>query len=147
MRNLFYFGGARRNRGFTLIELMIVVAIVAILAAIALPSYSRYAYRARRDEGQELLLRIAQAEERFYTAQNQYTANLADLGYSGTPVLSERGYYQASLATATSTSFTATATPLGVQADDACGALSITNAGNKQPDASDTAANSNGSCW
>lgn len=146
MPNLFYFGGARRNRGFTLIELMIVVAIVAILAAIAIPAYSRYAFRARRDEGQELLLRIAQAEERFYTAQNQYTSNLANLGYSST-VLSERGYYQVSVATPSTTSFTATATPQGVQASDACGALSITNAGDKQPDASDTSANSNGSCW
>ncbi|GAI02651.1 unnamed protein product, partial [marine sediment metagenome] len=52
------------KKGFTLIELMIVVAVIAILAAIAYPSYTRYVYRARRADGQDLLMRIAAAQER-----------------------------------------------------------------------------------
>lgn len=138
-----------RMRGFTLIELMIVVAIIAILAAIAYPAYSRYAYRARRADGQNLLMHLSTAEERYYSTYNAYTDDLTKLGYvSSNKVPSEKGYYSASVATASSSQiYTATATPQDAQADDACGALSIDNTGAKRPGKSDTAANSNGSCW
>lgn len=89
-----------RKRGFTLIEMMIVLAIIAILAAIAYPAYSRYAYRARRDDGKNLLMHIATAEERHYSTYNQYTDDLTDLGYaSENSVPSQKGYYTASVAT------------------------------------------------
>lgn len=54
-----------RPTGFTLIEVMIVVAIVAILAAIAYPSYSDYAFRTRRADGKEMMMRVASAQERY----------------------------------------------------------------------------------
>jgi type IV pilus assembly protein PilE len=139
-----------RSRGFTLIELMIVVAIIAILAAVAIPAYMRYAYRARRVDGQQLLLTIANAEERYYAVNNQYTTSVTNIGYTSGTATSNEGYYTATIAPATgSTSaqtFLATAAPQGAQSNDVCGSLSIDNAGNKLPNASSNL-NSNGNCW
>jgi type IV pilus assembly protein PilE len=64
----------QREAGFTLIELMVVVAIVAILAAIAYPSYERYVVRARRAEAQAMLWELMQQQERYYTQHNRYVA-------------------------------------------------------------------------
>lgn len=139
-----------RQRGFTLIELMIVVVIIAILAAIAIPAYGRYAYRARRADGQELLLRIANAQERYYATNNRYgtLGGTPGLGYAD-PAISEKGYYSVEMAFpgGSSSSFLATATAISSQENDACGALSIDNTGNKLPATTDTSHNSNGSCW
>lgn len=140
----------RRKRGFTLIELMIVVAIIAVLAAIAIPWWGRYTYRARRGDGQNLLMHIAQAEERYYTDYNYYPLSTSSLGYTGTPT-SEHGYYTATIvanpASSTGQGYIAKATPLAPQTGDACGTLSIDNTGQKLPAPTDTAANSNGNCW
>ncbi len=136
-----------RERGFTLIELMIVVVVIAILAAIAIPAYSRYAYRARREEGQELLLRIANAQERFYATNNHY-GTLAEVGFNTTT--SPQGYYSADIPASASTStqaFTVEAVPQNAQANDACGTLSIDTTGNKVPGPNDAVHNSNGKCW
>ncbi len=133
-----------RPYGFTLIELMVVIAIVAILAAIAIPNYSRYVQRTRRSDAQQILLQVAGAEERYYATYNSY-GSLAAVGFSGTPVYSANRYYQVSVPASGSTSFTATATPVssGPQASDGCTSLSINNAGAR------TAAGTtrNGSCW
>ncbi|WP_426702590.1 type IV pilin protein [Rhodanobacter sp. Col0626] len=135
--------GMGRSQGFTLLELMIVVAIIAILSAIAIPTYGRYAFRAHRVDGQELLLRVANAQERFYATNNVY-GGMTDIGY--TDPMSEKGYYSVSIdvpAASSSQSFTATATPQGGQAQDDCGNLTITNAGVKASSGTTT----NGSCW
>lgn len=137
-----------RARGFTLIELMIVVVIIAILAAIAIPAYGRYAYRAHRVDGQELLLRIANAQERHYSTNNRY-GSLDDIGYDS-PAASEKGYYSVSVqipAGSSSQSFVATAAPVGGQAKDVCGSLTINSAGVKAPGPASASLNSNGSCW
>lgn len=137
----------RRKRGFTLIELMVVVAIIAVLAAIAIPAYGRYAFRARRADGQEMLLRIANAQERYYATFNRYGA-LSDIGFSN-PAASEKGYYNVTLEIPAGNgeqSFIATAAAVGVQADDVCGALALNSVGAKTPGPGD-AANSNGNCW
>lgn len=141
----------KRLRGFTLIELMIVVVVVAILAAIAIPAWQRYAYRSRRPDGQELLIRIAQAEERYYTNYNRYPVSLSSIGFNTDPAPSEHGYYTATVALpagdAAGTGFIATAQPQGDQAADVCQSLSIDNTGDKQPDSTKAAQNTNGPCW
>ncbi|WP_323135307.1 type IV pilin protein [Dyella silvatica] len=130
-----------RMRGFTLVELMVVVAIVAILTAIAVPAYGRYGYRARRVDGQELLLRIANAQERYYATYNKY-GTLTDIGYTNTA--SEKGYYNAKITPAApGQSYEASAQPQSVQATDACASLTIDSTGKKAA----TGTASNGNCW
>jgi type IV pilus assembly protein PilE len=136
-----------RLRGFSLIELMVVVAVIAILAAIALPAYSRYAFRARRPDGQEILMRFANAQERYYATYNTYAADpIADLKF--TTATSEKGYYTVAISTTNiKTNYTATATPAGAQAGDVCGALSIDSTATKLPASTNTTKWSNGRCW
>lgn len=131
-----------KTKAFTLIELVIVVAIIAILAAIAFPSYTRYVERTRRADGREALMRIAAAQERFYTNKNTYTANLGDLSVPGA---SEKGYYNvAAVLGAGGQTYTLTATPVAPQNNDSCHELTINNTGMKGAP-SDTGAN--GACW
>ena len=130
------------QRGFTLIEVMIVVAIVAILAAIAYPSYSDYAFRTRRADGKEMMMRVASAQERYYTNLTNYATD-AQLGL-GTPPVSEKGYYTIGIALANSNqTYTLTATPATSQVGDKCGNLIMTNSGNKTMSGDE----SNGKCW
>ena len=133
-----------KGKGFTLIELLIVVAIVAILAAIAFPSYTRYVERTRRADGRELMMKIAAAQERFYTNRNRYTTNVAaDLGLGTT---SEKGYYTvaAGFVGGSDQTYVLTATPQAPQNNDSCKELTINNTGFKDAP-SDTGAN--GACW
>jgi type IV pilus assembly protein PilE len=118
-------------RGFTLIELMITVAVVAILSAIALPSYSRYVLRTGRTEGRNLLVSTAALQERFRYANPGYAPNLAALGI--TNAMSENNRYELSMSVAgtNNQTFTLTATPKNSQTSDTCGALTLTHAGVK----------------
>jgi type IV pilus assembly protein PilE len=115
-----------RMRGFTLVELMVTVAVVAIIAATALPSYRQYIRRANRVDATGALLRLAGNQERFYLQNNTYatqaqmgTAPPAGLGLEAT----ERGFYVLSMAPAAAgyaSGYTATATVAtgGSQHDD-----------------------------
>lgn len=140
----------RRGSGFTLLELMVVLVVMGVLAALAITSYSRYGFRARRADGQKLLMAIASAEERYYAQHNAY-ADLATIGYSTTATAtSENSFYTAAVTVTTintvaAQAFTATATPVpkGSQAKDTCGALTLTDTGTKGATGSTT----NGSCW
>jgi type IV pilus assembly protein PilE len=140
----------RSEGGFTLLELVIVVLVIAILSVIAVTSYNRYAFRARRADAKEILMRVANAQERYFATFNKYGTDpvTGDLKL-GSPT-SERGYYTVAISTTDITkNYTVTATPVTGQAQqkDACGALSIDSTGTKLPAASDGTKNSNGSCW
>ena len=125
----------KRHQGFTLIELMITVAIVGILAAVALPGYSRYIQKSRRNDAKTSLLDLASRQERFFTNNQAYTATPANLGYAGTfplgiPDPNAITYNVTVTISGTgSTSFSATATPINAQATDPCGSYTVNESG------------------
>ncbi len=121
-----------RQRGFTLIELMIVVVIIAILSAIAYPAYTHYVYKSRRSDAYAALNQDQAIFERCYAQYFSY----APTGGGSCPAIaatSPEGYYQISQpAAATSTTYKLTATAIGPQAGDTqCPSLSLDQAGNK----------------
>ena len=117
----------RKNKGITLMELMIVVAIVSILASVSFSQYAAYGERARRAEARAALLDAAALQERYYSDNNQFAA-LATVGISTS---TENNYYTLSMSLddANNQSFTLTATPANADAD--CTTLTFTNAGAK----------------
>jgi len=118
--------------GFTLIEMMIVVALIAILAAIVLPSYQDSVRKARRMDARGSLTAIAQLMERLNTEKNSYAS--ATLGNGTTdiyPATTENKHYTLALSNLAATTFTITATPAGGQAADPCGTYTLTQAGTR----------------
>ena len=111
---------ARPTRGFTLVELIIAVAVVGILAAVALPSYQAHIASSRRSDARSALLGVAQVLERYYTERGTYVG--ATLGSGGLyPSTSPQGFYTLSIASQDATSFSLTATRTGAQIGDKCG--------------------------
>ncbi len=136
------------HKGFTLLELMIVVVILSILAAIAYPSYRDQVLQARRVDGKSAVLEVAMAEERHYTKNKTYSGTLNDLSINSALKggKSTEGYYTLSLTVSDDRStFTITAAAAGTQADDtACKAMSINHKGEKK---SSNGAAATSQCW
>ncbi len=136
--------GFKPRFGFTLIELMITVAVIAILASIALPSYRNYVLKSGRAEAKTALLEGAQVLERCFTRFSAYDA--AGCATQRTAIdgeLGENGKYQLDIDTITPTTFTLTATPKGGQTDDKCGTYTLTHTGARSVDGDDSL----GDCW
>lgn len=136
-----------KRKGFTLIELMMVIAIIAFLSLLAYPSYVEQVRRSRRAQAQSDLLSVAQTLERFHTERNTYDGFAtgavlpADVGRS--PAAGPDIFYNLSLtAAATATAFTLQAVPIGDQAADRCGTLTIDQAGVRTPNSGATE-----DCW
>jgi len=120
-----------QQKGFSLIELMIVVAIVAILGAVAYPSYMNSITDARRTDAQAVLMEAAQYMERFYTENNRYdedtggTAVALPAQLAESPRDSGAKFYDLTVQASTRSTYTLRATPKNGQAGD--GFLEITN--------------------
>ena len=122
----------KESAGFTLIELMITVAIVGILAAIALPAYNQYIARGKRAEARAAILQAEGWLERFYTENNTYTTATGtnatfNSRYSSVPSSGAANYSVTLVVTAAS--FTITTAPLGSMSGDKCGSYLKTNVG------------------
>jgi type IV pilus assembly protein PilE len=143
----------RPGRGFTLIEILIAVAIVAIIAAVALPSYTAYVDRARRADARTQLLQAAQFMQRFYAANDQYEKDRAgndvatqipeDLKKS--PIDGSQLYSLTVVTSVAPAAYTLTMAPLvgSNMASDACGGFTITSAGRRGV----TGSKSRDECW
>jgi type IV pilus assembly protein PilE len=121
------------NLGFTLIELMVTVAIVAILASIALPSYQNYILQSRRAAGKAELLAAQQRLERAYTDLNHYGNAVTSIQQNASGVLgtSEGGFYQVISTSATASTYALSSIPQGGQAIDRCQTLTVDQADRK----------------
>ena len=131
-----------RQHGVSLLELMIVVAIVAIIGAFGYPSYMEHVVSTKRTAATSILLQVADRQQQFFMDNKSYAANLTDLGFAANPlIIADDGNavaggdpdatYSVSLGNLSATTFTATAAPLNGQLsrDGDCGSLSLTQAG------------------
>jgi type IV pilus assembly protein PilE len=150
---------ALAQRGMTLIELMIVVAVIGIIVAVAYPSYQEHMRKARRAEAKSALLRALQLQERSYTAQQTYTIDMLPLfGMTGPPIRSgedpNTGNYDLTAevdpdaGSDLKMSVLLKATPRTTSVDPDCGTLTITSTGIRTANGTKgTLSSTPGFCW
>lgn len=146
-------------RGFSLVELMVVVTIVAILASIAYPLYTQQVRKSRRTDAKSAVLDLAGREERLYSTTNCYTTDQGSLGYGAagaalTNTSVGSGYYTIGVATTTAagaacpTTYAVTATAASPDQlnDTDCRSFSVDQTG-RQSSANAAVADSTATCW
>ena len=143
-----------KQRGITLLELMVVVAIVAILSSFAYPSYMRYVTNSKRTAATSTLLQVADRQQQFFMDNKSYANDMTALGFAANPlVIADDGtdtvagdpdaVYSISLSNLTATTYTVTAAPVHKQLerDTKCGSMIIDQAGARSTSTGDD------SCW
>jgi type IV pilus assembly protein PilE len=136
--------GCRRQRqwryqqkGFTLVELMIVVVIIGILTAIAYPNYTAYVRRGARAEARSILLETTQFLERNYTLANRYDQTSGGVAITSSTLPFQQSpksgtkKYDVTVNFPDTQTFTLSAAPTGIMAGDSCGTLTLTNTGTR----------------
>ena len=126
----------KKHTGFTLIELMIVIAILALLAAIAWPQYTEFVRKSRRADVQADLSELSSVLEREFTNTNSYLG--ASLPFTASPRQGKKSYDLTLVRNVAGSTFTLTSTPVGDQTNDVCSTMTLSNTGAVTP-----AAN----CW
>ena len=114
--------------GITLLELLIVIAVVGILLAVAAPSFLDYIERSRRSDAMIALQRVANEQEQFYFDNNRYSLNFTSINLTN---LSPDGYYTLSLPTANTTLFIARTVPVAGTSQEGTGHFEIQSTGRK----------------
>lgn len=127
----------KKYRGYTLLELMIVVAVIALLLSLALPSFQEQIRKARRGDAQGALTGLSVAVERYYTIQSPSTY-VGALTTGGSPVFpseapldGNKKYYDLAVTSQTVSAYSLTAAPKGAQSGDKCGTLTLTSSGQR----------------
>ena len=134
----------KRSYGFTLIELMIVVAVIGILAAIAYPNYTEYVTRSKRSDAKAALLQAQLAEEKWRANHITY-ATLSEIGVSST---SPNSYYTIAISgTPNATTYKFTATPRSPFSDATCGTFAVNQDGKTTSSSIQTTATKVNECW
>ena len=135
------------NQGFTLIELMITVAIVGILASVALPSYQEYIRKSRRADSQAFMYEVASRQQHYLVDRRAYATGITETLSSGGLGMAIPAtvsvYYTVSLATSNTASpptFTVTAVPKASQEQEKCQTISLDHQGART-------ASGSGKCW
>lgn len=140
-----------RQQGVTLVELLTVVLILGILAALVIPSYQDSVRKARRADGQAVMLELAQWMERFYTENGRYdqdragtaVGDIVPVSLLSSPKEGGVTYYNFTIGNLAQLTYTITATPATAQIGDKCGNMSLTHAGVKGTTGTATVAQ----CW
>ncbi|PKH31837.1 type IV pilin protein [Shewanella sp. ALD9] len=122
------------KKGFTLIELMISVAIVGILAAIAYPSYTQFVAKGARADALAGSMHVANLQEQYYIDHRVFTNDMTKLGLNADPWKVENGFFEIDT-TLTVGGYSIIATAIGVQAtrDTACASITLSSTGAKTP--------------
>lgn len=139
MPNNDFNGIATNHRGFTLIEMMIVVAIIAVIALVAFPSYQEHVRKGRRAQAKADLMEVAQLLERQFTVDRDYRTFALTPAMARSPKTGDNVYYTIAFTARTQTAYTLQAVPQGIQTKDVCGSLSVAQTGVRTP--------ATGSCW
>lgn len=129
------------EKGYTLIELVIVMAVIGLMASVAIPSYTDYVIRTNRADAKDFLTQVNYELERYNTRKRTYTTDLADLGFTATSgkYLSKEGFYYVTVAACGTANHLkinkcakATATPVTGTSQDGDGNLTLDTRGKKE---------------